>query len=243
MVLMGKHIDLSLILPCFNEDAVFEKSVRCILSMLQSSTYSFEIIFVDDGSTDHTKLHIENMCKKHTFCRYIFHAHNQGRGAAVTTGIYKAHGDVVGYIDIDLEVSPVYIPDILALLQDGKADIVIGNRIYRTSIGSIVREILSVGYRKLSDIAITTGGFDTESGYKFFNRKKFLPILKTIKDKRWFWDTESIVRSRRAGLRVIEVPVLFVRRFDKVSSVHIVRDTLEYFRNIWQFRKELSRLP
>jgi len=236
---MKKHIDLSLILPCFNEHAVFEKSVACILSTLKDSSYTFEIIFVDDGSSDDTRMLITNVCKTQTSCTYILHTQNDGRGAAVTDGIRIAKGDVVGYIDIDLEVSPVYIPDIVSLIKKGDADVVVGNRIYRTSAGSMIREILSVGYRKLSDWIIGTGGVDTESGYKFFNRKRFLPVLKTIKDKRWFWDTESIVRSRKIGLVIKEVPVLFIRRFDKVSSVHIIRDTLTYFWDIWRFRKEL----
>lgn len=240
MTTKKKQPDLSLILPCFNEEPVFTRSVECILSTLRSSMYSFEIIFVDDGSDDATRTLIKNVCKKDPLCRYIFHPYNKGRGAAVTTGFMEAGGDVIGYIDIDLEVMPVYIPDIVSLIKAGKADIVIGNRVYRTSMGSIVREVLSVGYRNLADWLIGTGGADTESGYKFFNRKKFLPILATINDQRWFWDTESIVRSRRAGLVVTEVPVLFLRRFDKVSSVHIIRDTIEYIGNIWRFRKELS---
>lgn len=234
-----RHYDVSLVLPCFNEEPVFAGSVQFILSTLQSSTYSFEIIFVDDGSTDRTRALITRVCQKNHSCRFIFHPQNKGRGAAVTTGILVAKGDVVGYIDIDLEVSPVYIPDIVSLIKSGKADVVVGKRVYRTSIGSIVREVLSVGYRNLARVCIRTGGVDTESGYKFFNRKKFLPVVQTIKDQRWFWDTESVVRSRHAGLHVVEVPVLFIRRFDKVSSVHIIRDTMEYFGNIWRFRKEL----
>jgi len=179
------------------------------------------------------------------FCPKCGESNYVGMGSAAS---YPEHWEsfkcircrnVVGYIDIDLEVPPVYIPDIVSLIKKNKADIVIGNRVYRTSMGSIVREVLSVGYRNLADWLIGTGGADTESGYKFFNRKKFLPILATIKDQRWFWDTESIVRSRRAGLVVTEVPVLFLRRFDKVSSVHIIRDTIEYIGNIWRFRKEL----
>lgn len=235
----GNHIDLSLVLPCFNEEALFTKSVKFIIATLSASAYTFEIIFVDDGSTDATRTRIKQVCAKYPFCRSIFHRGNKGRGAAVTTGIQAANGDVVGYIDIDLEVLPVYIPDIVSLIKHRKADVVVGRRIYRTSMGSLVREVLSVGYRRLADLLIQTGGVDTESGYKFFNRQKFLPVLKKIKDKHWFWDTESIVLSRQAGLTVIEVPVLFLRRFDKVSSVHIFRDTLDYIGNIWRFRREL----
>lgn len=235
---MKHSIDFSLILPCFNEAAHFRESVAQILSSLSVSRYRWEVIFVDDGSTDSTRKLITAVCRKNRQCRYVFHPENLGRGAAVTTGMHNAHGTIVGYIDIDCEVSPLYIPSFVEMIIAKKADVVVGKRIYQTSVSSLVRWILSVGYRSVAGLFLATDGIDTESGYKFFRKKTFLPVLATIRNQGWFWDTESIVRSKRFGLRIREIPVLFIRRSDKKSSVRIVRDTAVYIGALIRFLEE-----
>jgi hypothetical protein len=77
---------------------------------------------------------------------------------------------------------------------------------------------------------------DTETGFKLFRREPILPVLAQCEDRGWFWDTEIMVRAHHAGLAIVEVPVLFVRRFDKQSSVQPIRDSLDYFRKLWRFR-------
>lgn len=235
----GKRIDVSLILPCYNESGLFADSVRRITKVLDLAKLSYEIIFVDDKSRDTTPELIRKAIASRKNFRAIFHTTNQGRGQTVSDGIRAARGTIVGYIDIDCEVSPVYIPQIVTMLKDRKADMIIGKRFYRTSPSTIVREILSRGYQWLSDASIGTGKRDTESGYKFFIRSKILPILSQPNHRGWFWDTEITVYADRAGLRIHEVPVLFLRRFDKHSSVRIIQDTVDYFINLWQFRKRL----
>jgi len=231
-----KHLNFSLILPCFNEIPVFETSVSQIISVLKRSGMTFEIIFVDDGSRDGTVDRIKSTCRKYVFCRSIIHPKNMGRGKTVADGIQNAVGDVVGYIDIDCEVSPVYIPECVDLILNKKTDVVVGKRIYRTTFSSIAREIFSLGYQVLSDYLVGTKKIDTESGYKFFNRKKILPLLSLCTHPHWFWDTEIIVWSIRKGLNVREVPVLFLRRFDKTSSVSIVKDIWDYCVSLWRFK-------
>ncbi len=233
-------LDLSLVLPCYNEEVIFTDSVRRIIKTLKQSRFSFEVIFVDDKSSDRTPQFVASVCKKYPFCRAIFHKKNIGRGRAVTDGILAARGRVVGYIDIDLEVSPVYIPEIVSLILRKKADIVIGRRMYRTSVKSIPREVLSRGYVWLADKIVRTGGLDTETGYKFFNRTKILPIVKKTRHPHWFWDTEIMVFARRAGLQIMEYPVLFLRRTDKQSLVHVTRDVIDYLLSLWRLRRRLA---
>lgn len=240
------RIDVSLVLPCFNEETIFRESVLQIIQTLKQSKFSFEIIFVDDKSTDRTHQLIEKICKKYSFSRAIFHQKNFGRGRAVRDGIEGlggiegARGKVVGYIDIDLEVSPIYMSQMVSLILEKKADVVIGKRIYRTSFHSIPREVLSRGYQWLAGWAVGTAGLDTETGYKFFNRRKILPLFRRAKHPRWFWDTEIMVWAMRKGLKIVEVPVLFLRRTDKQSSVRVIGDTMDYLINLWRLRGKLK---
>lgn len=270
---MKKRIDLSLVLPCFNEAGLFAESVRRIQETLDASRFSYEIIFVDDASSDGTQelicsycvqgaevgtpwfsrrqgpdrdiLHQSDFAKAVTTLqngvppRALYHRFNKGRGRSVIDGIRAAKGTVVGYIDIDCEVSPVYIPQMVSLILNKHADVVIGKRYYRTTPGSLLREVLSRGYQWISDRMIGTGGLDTETGYKFFSRRKIVPILQQTKHPGWFWDTEVMVYAKRAGLKIIEVPVLFLRRFDKHSSVNIIRDTWDYCIHLWRLRSRL----
>lgn len=235
-----KRSELSLVLPCFNEAALFNGSVEKIIATLGNSRYAFEIIFVDDASHDGTQTLIEKVCRKYAFARAIYHPKNTGRGRTVADGIRAAKGKVVGYIDIDLEVPPVYIPEAVDLVLNRHADVVIGQRIYRTTFTSIIREVLSRGYRSLAATLVDTGGLDTESGYKFFNRTKILPIIRKIKHQGWFWDTEVIVFAKRAGLHITELPVLFMRRTDKKSSVRIFHDMIDYLISLWRLKKRLK---
>lgn len=231
---------VTLVLACYNEALIFAQSVARIREAMDAGKFSYEIIFVDDASTDGTQDLIRNICQRVSSYRVFFHPINRGRGKTVADGIMRARGTVVGYIDIDCEVSPVYIPFIVSQILNKKADIVIGKRYYRTSFASLYREVISRGYQRISDLMLSTGGMDTETGYKFFDRKKILPILKTVEHTGWFWDTEIMVRAKRAGLRITEMPVLFIRRFDKRSSVRVIRDSAAYLIHLWELRNKIT---
>ncbi len=231
---------VSLIIACYNEEPHLRQSVASVMSVLGDSVFSYELIFVDDKSSDGTREIIASLVKKHKNFRAIYHDTNQGRGKTVRDGITVARGKVVGYIDIDLEVSPVYIPSFVRMILDEEADIVTGLRIYREGLSSMHRSILSRGYSWLVRTVLGTALKDTETGYKFFNRKKILPVVKRTNHNGWFWDTEIMALAYRAGLVIREEPVLFVRRFDKKSSVRLLHDTTEYFVNLLIFRKRLN---
>ena len=227
---------LSLILPCYNEGNIIDENVGRIHRVLRRIGYPFEIIFVDDASLDKTKVHIARLCKKYPHCHHLYHETNQGRGAAVSDGILSARGIIAGYIDIDCEVSPIYISEIVDMIMSRKADMVIGKRVYRSSFTSLIREILSVGYKRIASTILGSRGLDTESGYKFFRRSKILPLLPHTHDRHWFWDTEVVMLALKKHLNVKEYPVLFLRRADKKSSVRIIHDTAEYLREIVLFK-------
>jgi glycosyltransferase AglD len=238
-----ERLDLSLVLACFNEESHFEESVHQIVQVLDYTVFSYEIIFVDDCSRDKTRLLIDQASRKYPDKRIlkIFHDKNVGRGGAVSDGIAIARGEVVGYIDIDLEVHARYIPPLVREVMNG-ADVAIAERIYRFYWRGTIRWVLSHGYSVLRRWILNLPLVDTESGFKFFRRSKIMPILGTIQDRQWFWDTEVMALCYWAGLRIVEVPCLFQRRFDKQSTVNEISDTIDYLGKILRFRRRAAEL-
>jgi glycosyltransferase involved in cell wall biosynthesis len=176
-----------------------------------------------------------------TRMRLIRHEKNTGRGRTVTDGIMEAHGRIVGFLDIDLETPAHYIPAATIEIEKG-ADVVSALRVYKFLWRTFYRQVLSVGYHKLEATALGLHLKDTEVGFKFFNRERILPILKQCQDPGWFWDTEVMARSYFAGLKIVEIPTLFIKRYDKKSSVRIIHDSLYYFGKLSHFRREVQKM-
>ena len=104
------------------------------------------------------------------------------------------------------------------------------------------RWLASKGYVWLRKKLLGLPYRDTEGGYKFFKRKKILPLLKKVKNKGWFFDTEIMALCFKHKLRVKEIPVAFVRNPQKTSTVRLVPDTINYLWNLikfsWKFNHE-----
>lgn len=232
---------VSLILPCFNEEEHIQSSVDRIFSVLKKADFFSEVIFVDDKSTDNTRFYLKNISKKYKFLptKIILHKKNMGRGASVSDGIKESKGKIVGFIDIDCEISPDYIPIFINAVKNGY-NLVTAQRIYEFNILSIHRWLASKIYalfvKKLFNLPLN----DTEAGYKFFLRDKIIPVLDKVKDSYWFWDTEIILRAKISKLKMLGIPTVFIRRKDKTSTVKIFQDTLKYIKGIIRLRKELK---
>jgi glycosyltransferase involved in cell wall biosynthesis len=231
--------DLSLVIACYNEQKILERSVLKLREVLDNSTYSYEIIYVDDRSQDQTATIIRQLIAGHANERALFHEQNRGRGQTVTDGIQQARGMFVGFIDIDLETEAFYILPLLHELHKG-ADLATAWRIYKIQLRDLHRLILSKGYiwlvRKLLAIPL----HDTETGCKFFRREAILPVLTEIKDRHWFWDTEIMVRSYLRGLVIQELPTLYIRKYETGTTVKLFRDTWRYLKNLAWFYREVQ---
>jgi hypothetical protein len=101
---------------------------------------------------------------------------------------------------------------------------------------------MSRGYSWLVRKLLGTAVRDTETGFKFFRREAGLPVLAEVEDEGWFWDTEFMLRAERRGLRIAEIVGAYVRRYDKVSSVHGLHDSVRYFARLLAFRRTLREL-
>lgn len=235
------ELDLSVVLPCYNERTVIEESTAEIVRTLEATRLSWEIIFVDDVSRDDTVARAERLCAGDGRLRLIRHARNTGRGRTATDGLRAARGRVAGFLDIDLEVPARYIPPAVAAIRAG-AEVVCAWRIYLPNLALLHREILSKGYSRLVRAQLGLPLRDTEAGFKFFDRARILPILDETRNPGWFWDTEIMARAFFGGLRIVELPTVFVKRDEVPTTVRIVPDTIEYWKQLRRFQPEARRL-
>lgn len=234
-------IDVSLIFPCFCEAPHLARNIERVIALADKAGWTYEIILVEDHSPDDTRRVVAEVAAKHPQVVPIYHAHNRGRGAAVMTGAAAAKGAVLGFFDIDLEVAPEYMLPCVSEVRDG-GNLVVGARHYAAA-ATPLRTILSRSYRGLAYavLGIPTR-VDSESGYKFFDRKSILELAPTFEHTGWFWDTEIVYRYLKAGYDVRAVPCEFVRDPTKRSTVRIVKDSVDYARALGAFARKHGRL-
>ncbi|MFT4709002.1 MAG: glycosyltransferase involved in cell wall biosynthesis [Bacteroidia bacterium] len=238
--------DLTLIIACYNEVPHLAGSVAAIEAVMATTNYTYETLFIEDCSTDGTAAVVRDLQQRPlapgcVATRAIYHEQNVGRGGTVKEGVEASGSTYVGFLDIDLEVGAQFIPLMLTALEEG-IDVATAMRESKAgwSANSIVRFILSWGYRGVFHALLRSPLRDTETGYKFFRREEILPALAETKNNGWFWDTEIMVLAWLNGLSIREIPCPFIRREEKASTVRIFQDVPAYLRALLKFRRQVA---
>ncbi len=154
---------LSLVIPVYNEEEVLQDSFTRMDTALQSTGYAYEIIYVNDGSRDHTLDQLRALAGAHPQVKVLSFSRNFGHQLAVTCGMDAAKGDALIIIDVDLQDPPELIPEMVRLWESG-ADIVYGKRVKRKGETIFKKITASLYYRLLSwmsayPIPLDTGDF------------------------------------------------------------------------------------
>jgi len=197
-------MNLSVIIPVYNE----VHNITTIVKRVQDTKLANEIIIVDDGSKDGTRDILQTMNGKKKV-RVILHEKNQGKGAAVVTGMQAAKGEILLIQDADLEYDPRDYPMLLKPLEEGLADVVYGSRFlggsHRVTMfwHQVANKLLTFITNILYDSILT----DMETGYKVFRRKVIEGM--TIKAKRFNFEPEFTAKILKQKYRIYEVPISF----------------------------------
>lgn len=206
------NFDVSFIIPAYNESARITSTIEALVAAATATGRAFEVIVVDDGSTDGTAAVVEETSRRLGVpLRVIAHAKNRGKGAAVKTGMLAASGAFRLFLDADGSTDVEALPQTLAPLSEGRADVVVGSR---GVPGTVIvrhqarrRELLGRIGNRLIQALYLPGIRDSQCGWKGFTAGAALIAFQDLRSAGWMSDVESLVRVRRAGLRVLEIPV------------------------------------
>ncbi|MGB5708815.1 MAG: glycosyltransferase family 2 protein [Arenicellales bacterium] len=210
-------MNVSVVIPCYNEVNTIGKIIEKVENSLVEIQ---ELIVVDDGSNDGTRELLERMPESANR-NFLYHAVNQGKGAALRTGISSARGDIVIIQDADLEYDPREYPNLIDPIIQDLADVVYGSRF----TGSGAHRVLYFWHRVgngfltiLSNMFTNVNLTDMETGYKVFRRELIQSIQ--ITENRFGFEPEITAKVAKQGCRIYEVGVSYYgRTYDEGKKI------------------------
>jgi len=224
-------------MPAYNEGSKIRKNISESWEAFKEIGIPFEIVVVNDGSKDNTEEEIKVACTEHSEVILVSYHANGGKGNALKAGYKATKGNIVTFMDADLELHPRQLKRFFQEMLKHDADIVIGSKRHPESIVEYPakRWILSRGYnlfvRTLFGLHLT----DTQPGLKLFRREVLEKELPKVFVKRWAFDLELLVNSDIDGFKIVEAPLElhYVRenggRIGARDVFHIFQDTLGIF--------------
>jgi glycosyltransferase involved in cell wall biosynthesis len=228
---------LSVVMPAYNEASHIVENMLETIDTLTGFCPSFEIVVVDDGSPDGTYLPaIRALAELGDNIRVVRYQRNEGKGNALICGFYHTRGDLVAFLDADMDLHPKQIRGMIEILEARKADVVIGSKWHRDSMINypLVRRLWSMGYYVLVRLLFGLPLRDTQTGLKVFRAEVLRGVFPRILAKRYAFDVEVLVNAHRLGFKIVDAPVTlhFGRSFGRVHLDDVwtvLLDTLAIF--------------
>jgi len=223
-----KGVDLSVVVPAYNDAARLARSLPEIFRYLRQNQYRFEVIVSEDGSTDDTPA----VAARWPEVKLVSHPRHTGKGFGVKQGIMAASGELVLITDADLATPLTFLPALAAAVAGG-AELAIGSRAApgaATQGRTWSRAGAGRVFNVLVQALLTPGIRDTQCGFKLGRRDLLQKICRLSRLDGFAFDAEMVFLARRLGARVVEVPVEW-HHVDG-SRVHVVRDGVRMARDI-----------
>lgn len=225
---MRRPDHLSVVIPAFNEARRLADTLTRITTFLEGRFDRWDILVVDDGSTDGTADLVDRIHETEPRIRRLSLPSNQGKGAAVRVGMLAAHGTLRLFSDADLSTPVEELASALAAIDGGAAVAIAsrglpGSRLVRRQ--RWVRERLGRSFNRIVRTITGLPYADTQCGFKLFTQEAADAIFRRTTVDRFAFDVEVLLLARGLGLRVIEFPAQWHHAAG--SKVHLVRDPLE----------------
>ena len=232
---------IDIVVPVLNEEKILQKSITTLDEyMAKRLPYRHQITIADNGSQDKTLELAKNLAEKHQSVRVVSLA-ERGRGRALKQVWQNSPADILAYMDVDLSTS---LDDFLPMIQPlvaGEAGVAIGSRLMKDSKTSrgVKREFISRCYNNIIKWTSGTKFSDAQCGFKAIRRDVAAKFLPKIKDNEWFFDTELLIKTERAGVPIHEQPVIWIEDTD--SRVKIVKTVVDDLKGLYRVNKELDK--
>jgi len=235
-------IKISVVIPAKDEEKRLPGFLRTVIDHCHRSAHSYEIIVVDDGSTDRTALLASSFQKEFPSLKVISLERNHGKGYAVKQGFLAAQGGIVLFLDADGSTQPQEIERHLDWFEQGY-DIVIGSRVLTDGSS----QVKALSYRKwmgsvfnfLVSRMLIKGIKDTQCGFKMFRASIIPTVFGQARLEGFGFDLEVLYLAQKNDLRIKEVAVNWTHVDG--SKVDIIKDPLRMFWNIIEIKKWHSK--
>ena len=225
-------MSLSLVIPFYNEERNIKSVVSGLVDDFKKASIDYELILVNNGSTDGSPQMLENLAKESPDRIKVARVPvNQGYGWGIINGLKLASGEYVGYMCGDGQIKPKDVIEVFNSLRNGSLGLAKVKRVNRND--GIVRKAASIAYNFLFLVAFNVKTLDVNGSPKIFRRELLEIISPASKD--WFIDAEVMIKAKYLKLKVGEVPVEFLRREEGRS--HVAFTTIfEFIRNMLSYK-------
>jgi len=206
----GHSRKLSVLVPVYNEEATIQTVLRRVLDLGELLK---EVIVVDDGSTDATAARAEELARMEPLVRFFKLDKNQGKTAAIRHALERAEGEIIIIQDADLEYDPAEIPEVIAPILSGQADVVYGSRFLvrrATRVLYFYHYLANVGLTFLSNLLTNRNMTDIETCYKAFRAGVIKPL--ELSSKGFGMEVEITAMVCKTRARSYEVPISYYGR-------------------------------
>jgi glycosyltransferase involved in cell wall biosynthesis len=233
---------IDIVIPVLNEEEILEKNIVKVLSFLEKNNLnSCSIIIADNGSTDKTEAIGLELQKKFTSVKYQ-KISSVGVGRALKEAWLSSNADVVGYMDGDLATDLNHLLDVYKEFEKPNTKIVNGSRLLKQSKvmnRTLFREITSRTFNFLVKILLGVHFSDGMCGFKFFRTDVAKnSINKGIPTNSWIFSTEILAKAEWSGIKIIEIPVLWVDDINRKSKAKVFSLAIAYITHLLKLRKE-----
>ena len=234
---------ISVIIPCFNEERNIQNNIKKIFKYLEENFENFEIIAVNDGSTDKTIEKLKSLQGEIPFA-IINNRENEGKGKVVKDGILKSNNEIVMFLDADLAIPIEELNKFVAEINKGY-DMAIASRLVPG--GKVIQKVLwyriimEKAFRIIRTIIINNYKVkDTQCGFKVFKREAAMKIFPLITIKRFAFDSEIIFLAGKFKLKTKELPITLQNPIR--SHIRIFRDPFNMLCDLFKIRINDAKL-
>ncbi|MGH7667832.1 MAG: dolichyl-phosphate beta-glucosyltransferase [Candidatus Dormibacteria bacterium] len=240
----ASQIALSLVVPAYNEVSRLPPSLQRIRRHLDSLDRPYQVLVVDDGSTDGTGALVEAAADSWPQLELVAFAHNQGKGAAVRAGMLRATGELRLFSDADLS-TPIAEMAKLELAIASGAGVAIGSRALPESQVElhqpIYRELMGKMYNQALRRLLLPGLRDTQCGFKMFTAAATHSCFAELRTPGFGFDAEVLLRAQLKQITIAEVPVVW--RNAAGTRVSSLRDGGEMLVDLFRLRRRVGADP